>query len=312
MRAPRRQGSALIIALVFMSILTGVAILALGQARDLVQARGWLQDKLQCELEAESAMARLTFALASSQYEESRAVLPAAVQERLPGLPAVLPLGGERLVLGASQVVLWDLAASLPVVHAPAATTARFLRGAGVSRSAAATAAASCLDWFDPDERPVLNGAESAYYRLQEQAAFGPRDAPFPQAIEELGLIRGWGENGLPGAATECLTIVPGVRLNLHTASAPVLAAVLDMALPEAEQLVAIRRQAGGRLSGADVSRVTGQRLEFVPMLYAPGPCRIVEITCVAEIGTAREAVRQIVDLRPSGYAPYTIRRCEL
>lgn len=101
--------------------------------------------------------------------------------------------------------------------------------------------APALADWLDDDDRPQpAGGAEDAYYRGLDQPYLSA-NAPLTD-LDELALVRGF-DAGVRARLAPFVTALPGTTtLNVNTASAEVLAAVVDgLDVSSARTLVARR-----------------------------------------------------------------------
>jgi general secretion pathway protein K len=111
-----------------------------------------------------------------------------------------------------------------------------------------ATIVDSIMDWLDDNDEHRLNGVESEYYAhlpVPYRAKNGPCDR-----VEELLLVRGITRRLFDGGTTndvarpgfcELLTTAPSGRVNVNTASAPVLQIMFDLDEAGAAAVVARR-----------------------------------------------------------------------
>ncbi len=104
--------------------------------------------------------------------------------------------------------------------------------------------AASLVDWLDADNEPQpQGGVEDGYYQAQQQPYLAANRALID--VAELALVRGFDE-GVRARLRPFVTALPGATpLNVNTAAAEVLAAVVrDLALDDARELTAKRERA--------------------------------------------------------------------
>ncbi|MGN6519866.1 MAG: type II secretion system minor pseudopilin GspK [Dokdonella sp.] len=87
--------------------------------------------------------------------------------------------------------------------------------------------AAAVENWLDPATAPVI---EAARY-LAQPLPYRPRGGPFAH-VSELRLVRGVDASVYARLAPHVCALPPGTRLNVNTASAPLLQALLDHATP--------------------------------------------------------------------------------
>lgn len=109
------------------------------------------------------------------------------------------------------------------------------------------TLAARVLDWRDSDDVARPGGAERDWYAMNGRQA--PRNAPFA-SVGELRLVRGF-DSTMVARATALVTVRGPGRINVNTASAPVLL-TLPGFTPFVVDAVLEHRSAGGRYGDLD------------------------------------------------------------
>ena len=120
----------------------------------------------------------------------------------------------------------------------------RLLSLVGVADADAVNLTAALLDWLDADDSPRLpGGAESGWYGAQtpaRRAANGPL-----VAVSELLQVRGFTPQLVARLTPFVVAVPPGSTVNVNTAPAEVLAAVVpDLSLDAARLLVVQRSRA--------------------------------------------------------------------
>ncbi|WP_153161283.1 type II secretion system minor pseudopilin GspK [Zoogloea sp. 1C4] len=120
----------------------------------------------------------------------------------------------------------------------------RLLSLVGVADADALNLTAALLDWLDADDTPRLpGGAESGWYGAQtpaRRAANGPL-----VAVSELLQVRGFTPQLVARLTPFVVAVPPGSTVNVNTAPAEVLAAVVpDLSLDAARLLVVQRSRA--------------------------------------------------------------------
>ncbi|HOW42508.1 MAG TPA: type II secretion system protein GspK [Candidatus Omnitrophota bacterium] len=127
----------------------------------------------------------------------------------------------------------------------------RLFRAAlGADDTEAQNLAAAIIDWRDSDSELTvpLGSAEDPYYRTSS-SSYEAKDAPF-EIVEELLLVKGFSQN-IFDKLKDYITIYGSGKVNLNTASRPVLLAVgLDTTLTD--QLEQIRGGKDGIEATAD------------------------------------------------------------
>jgi len=117
--------------------------------------------------------------------------------------------------------------------QADAAQLKALLLALGVSEDDAATLADHIVDWRDPDDLALLNGAEDDDYQAAG-APFGAKDEPFV-AIDELRQVLGMTETLYQQLAPELTLMGEGKNVVTEFASATVLAATQGISLEDAQ-----------------------------------------------------------------------------
>lgn len=190
------------------------------------------------------------------------------------------------------RVDVQDAAARLSLNQATEDELRRFFSALGARAIQADVAAQSVLDWRDEDGLHRARGAEwNDFYRRQEPSVV-PRNGPFA-SLEELRHVRGMDDN-LHARAAAHLTLLGDGRVNLNTASEPVLRALAGVT-DEVVALLLSRRAVGpplrnlfelqGAVSGA--SRTSIQRNFAALARRASFETTALEITSTGSTTTA-------------------------
>ena len=256
MRRGNREGFALLAVLLVLVAVGGLLLDGALRARsERRQAANTVAD-----LRARTAArAGLAHALARLNELQRRTVAP---DEPFPGLlnqwnrigTMVEDLRAVSLPSGSFYtVVLRDASSRLPLNDATEDEFRRLFLALGADFRSADIAAQSILDWRDPDGLHRPRGAEwdDHYRRLDPPIV--PRNAPFA-SVAELRSVRGM--EALFPLAAEHFTTFGDNRVNLNTASEPVLRALPGLA-DEAVALV-LARQRKNRPLG-DLSELEAQ-----------------------------------------------------
>jgi len=135
-------------------------------------------------------------------------------------------------------------------------TLGRILTNLGVEEPLKSVLVDSILDWRDPDDLHRVNGAESDYY-LSLSPPYSAKNGPF-DAIEDLLWVRGmtpelfygYRNNDVSGGETDRVGLrdiftvdSPIDRVNLRTAPAEVIHALLGIPLSKARDFVDERKE---------------------------------------------------------------------
>jgi general secretion pathway protein K len=216
---PRQQGLALIIAMLIAALAAAVAVsVSTAQSQWLAQV-----DHRRDQVEAQS------IALAGVQW--ARAIVDADTRgiDYL-GEPWALPLPATPVENGEVEGRIVDAQAMLNVNDLASAQHGALERRRFIRLFAALgipdTTLASVVDWVDADDVPQHGGAEDAWYAAEADASLAA-NGPATR-IEELALVRGMTAPALARIAPFVTSLPPDTPVNVNTAPAEVLAALLD------------------------------------------------------------------------------------
>jgi general secretion pathway protein K len=183
---------------------------------------------------------------------------------------------------GSYRVRLIDESGKININRADEGTLRRVLSHLGLDESQRSIVVDSILDWRDPDNLHRANGAEDEYY-LGLSPSYTTKDAAF-DTVEELLWVRGVTSELFYGSQDngnrtvglrEILTVdSPIDRINLRTASAEVIQALVGLSPEKSRDFVEKRRQ---------LSEST-----------------LVDLLKLLEVGSGDAAVRQFVFTNPS------------
>jgi general secretion pathway protein K len=161
----------------------------------------------------------------------------------------------EKLGNGALRVRLIDEGGKINLNRADESTLRRVLTNIGVEEPRRSVLVDSILDWVDQDDLHRINGAENDYYESLSPP-YTAKNGLF-HTVEELLWVRGMtaelffgsgaegggGENRRPGLG-EILTVdSPIDRVNLRTATAEVIHALLGIPLEKSRAFVEERKK---------------------------------------------------------------------
>ena len=194
--------------------------------RDSVLAAHLAEGGVQQAIREILSQAQITAVDESGQLVFYRALPGQTTPERLPSLPRTrVPLGS-----GEFSYRITDEAARLDLNTSPPARLDRLLAALDVERRQRDIITDSLQDWRDRDEVHRLNGAESEDVYLRLPLPYRSRNGNL-QDVTELRQIRGVSQELYVGAGDrpglrDLVTAVAVGRVNLNTASAPVLKAL--------------------------------------------------------------------------------------
>lgn len=185
------------------------------------------------------------------------------------GQPAASQLSGladgswreDSLETGLYRVRLVDEAGKINLNRVDEATLQRIFTNLGIDESRRGILVDSILDWRDEDDLHRTNGAESDYY-LSLSPPYSARNGPF-DTVEELLWVRGvtpelfFGGDGEVGLRDIFTVDSPIDRINLRTASAEVISALLGLPLEKSRALIEERKKLS-ESTMADLTKLLG------------------------------------------------------
>jgi Type II secretion system (T2SS), protein K len=209
-----------------------------------------------------------------------------------------LYLDGRSYALGEALVSLQDESGLLNLNSQDEAALAGLLREVGVRGAQAARLAAALSDYVDEDDLTRPGGAEGEVYR--RAARGGPPNQAIASRWAALGVL-GWEDldEDARDALWRLTSTAPATGLNLNTAPAPVLRAVLG---ERAETLLGQIRQ--GPLQS--VEALTGARTDAAGVVLAVQPGRVFRlVVAFAEAVGSREVESQLLLAAPGADRPF-------
>ncbi len=151
------------------------------------------------------------------------------------------PVRDEKLGNGGFSYIITDEDGKMNINTESLERLKYLLIETGIDVTEVDTIADSIIDWRDPNDLHMLNGAEEDYYRALEEP-YSCKDGPF-DSLEELLLVRGVTEEFFKGSKSaeeedddeekeyqgleQYLTVYGSGRININTAPGIVLEAVL-------------------------------------------------------------------------------------
>ena len=159
-------------------------------------------------------------------------------------------------------------------------------RNLGIEEQRAAIIVDSILDWRDADDLHRVNGAESEYYQSQPYP-YTAKNGSF-DTIEDLLWVRGvtaelfYGgeQDGVRIVALKDLFTVDSqlARVNLRTATAPVIHALLGISLKEAQRFAEERRKIGQSTFADLIRLVSPSASDLVQRYFVFTPPSVISI----------------------------------
>lgn len=294
MRRRRRRGFALIAVLWVIAVLAVLAVEVQVSARLGRDAAYNLRGVTRARWAARAGLAR------ALELLDRRVVANVAGIDLAANGESVLPsfevdLDGTRV-----RVVTMDARARIHLNRAGDVELQRFLEALGLATAAADSLADALLDWRDGDGSRRPRGAEAEDYRAARSPS-RPGNAPF-DAVEELGAVRGMTGDRLR-LVTRFATVIGDGRVNVNSASIPVLRSLPGIGLAEAQAIARRRYRAPIRNVFELVESVppdSRRRLQegmgalLQRVSFAPRDLEVV-VTARPEGGTAVATTRAIV-----------------
>ena len=185
---------------------------------------------------------------------------PAAVQWKD---IACWDLNEEQLGGGFYRVRPTDEGGKIHLNRVNEATLRRVFTNLGVEEHQRAVLVDSIMDWRDQDDLHRANGAEKDDYYGQLSPPYSPKNGPFDM-VEELLWVRGvtpdlfYGQEGEVGLREIFTVDSPMDRVNVGTASAEVIHALLGIPLKDSRRFVEERCKLMGEGTLADILKFLG------------------------------------------------------
>ncbi len=225
-RMHRESGAAIILAVLTLALVAGLAAMVVRDYGAAVASLSGRHDQAQARLLARGAVDWARNVLADDARRTSIDYFGENWAVRVPPTPVEDGEVSGELEDLSGRFDLNSLVLAGVADPVRATVYKRLLSELGISPMEAAALAASLIDWIDADDAVTSpDGAESGWY-----AAATPLRAPanaFLTDVDELTLIRGYGID-LVNRLRPFVTALPAAApLNVNTASAEVLAAVV-------------------------------------------------------------------------------------
>ncbi len=190
-------------------------------------------------------------------------------------------------------IQVFDESARYDLNQVPHETLRFLLTVLGLEDSEADALAARIIDWRDPDDQRLLNGAEDPDYR-QAGRTFGAKDAPF-ETVEELKQVLGMTPEIYDLLAPEVSVDGGSIQPNERFASAPILATLRGISLDEARALIAERDQ---------TSQAASDDKMALPDRGGP----VYRLRVEMQAGGSRRRMEILFQLTPGQEPPYQVR----
>lgn len=153
------------------------------------------------------------------------------------------------------HIAINQLAASVPQRQ----FAVRLFQKWGMDIKQAQTLADSIVDWIDADDRALAQGAERDYYTTLGRSDF-PQNRPFDN-IDDLILVRGFSDiERLQPDWRHYFTLFGDGTIDVHMASAELLAVLFDVTTTEVQRFISARLGPDGLVDTIDDLRFTTLR----------------------------------------------------
>ena len=241
---PLQRGAAVILALLTVALVAGLAAAAVGDLGVALDSVAGRHDQAQARQLARGAVDWARNVLAEDARSTSVDHLGESWAVRVPPTPVEEgEVSGELQDLS-GRLNLNNLIRADGASVEDVAAFRRLLGLVGVGDADAIALSSALLDWLDADDLPRLpGGAESAWYGSQDP----PRRAANARlaAVAELNQIRGFTPDLVARLTPFVAALPPDTTVNVNTAPAEVIAAVVPgLGLDGARQVVAQRARA--------------------------------------------------------------------
>ena len=232
----RQSGVAAVTALLIVAVAASAAAVMLSRQSAMLDQSMLVTARAQADLYAQAGIDWARGVLDEDQRASSVDALTEGWAQPIAALPVERAVVAGDIADEQGKLNLNDLLSGTTRSEADMRTFARLLSGLGLAPELAEAA----LDWIDADaDLAGPGGAEDSYY-LGLPRPYRAANAPMTQ-VEELYRVRGFDAATVAKLRPYISALPARTALNVNTASDRVLAAVLDVPLDKARQLVADR-----------------------------------------------------------------------
>lgn len=278
-----------------------VALLVVLFSKDTVKLSTAVEQKLQAKLEAQSILEQLKFYISTSNYDNT-SLLNDTFRNLGSIYPAKVVLDGRWYQLTPNK--RFRIKDSSMAFSAFALDPYIFSRYVTQDVAKQNIIRDSILDWLDPDSEVRLSGAESYYYKNEKGVVYHPSNLYRLQDPSELELIRGVDSLSKQTLSTirENTYYMNWRYVNLALINAKMLSAYLNITLPQAQLLTALRKESLEDFV-KELRRFKGYDDE--DMGLALSRQFIIEIEVTQQ--QAKAILKTIIDFRTNKYHFYTV-----
>jgi general secretion pathway protein K len=248
----RQRGIAAITAILIVAVAASAATVMLAQQSATLDQAMLVTARAQADLYAQAGLDWSRGVLAQDARTSGADSLDEAWAQPIGGLPVERALVAGAIADEQGKFNLNNLVNNGQKSPADAEVFARLLESLGLSRSLAD----AVVDWVDADgDLASSTGAEDGYY-LALARPYRAANAPMIQ-IEELYRVRGFDAQAVAKLKPHVSALGERTRVNINTATEPVLAAVLGDRQGKAGEIAKLRRARPFR-SETEIAAVVG------------------------------------------------------
>lgn len=303
MKEYNQKGSVLIITLIIMSIAVTLAFYIIKLSKDILSTSSMILDKLEAKIEAESTVELLKYLVSTNSFGKDHIKINTKnIESKNIGisLPEKIWINGEAVEIGNTKIKALDTNSKFDISSLDETLLRRILKYSGLKDKDIAVASDSYADWIDPDNLKHLNGAERYYYQFEKGYKYSPRNNANIQSIDELKLIRGFGD--IYDKIKNRLILAYKGGINIYTADAETLAIALGISIDNAKQILKIREKE--KLYG-ELSQPIEESYEDFEGIIATFPSFILELNVETTKNEAKEKIYCIISFRPDEKTPF-------
>ena len=293
MMTKARKGFALSIVLWIVAVLLlGIAYIS-ALSKEHLKISYALNDKLTTQIMAKSYLEALKYYILTANFDGDKFINSVTK----PLLPQKITLDGRVYLLGDVYISLRDISGMIqPYSLATVVTKSD-------ERELYFTIRDSLLDWIDVDNIPKLNGAESAYYQLQQSLDYQPANILSLQNVDELRLIKGIKDLKTKRWHHLKKNITyKSSRINFMLINTNYLKSILKITLLEAENLINLRE-----INREKFISIVEKNKNFNGYMMGFWISKVVKITIVSIKNLAKTKLQTTLHFEKTGKKSYTI-----
>jgi hypothetical protein len=232
----RKEGFALALTLWIVAILSLVSVVYLSYGKKVVKKTIQLNKKLEVTFEVESTIELLKFYISTGEITKDR-VINNNFNNLFPSFPTFFFIDGRPSILDNRTIILQDTAGLINIYDDEAFSN---YLSKNLTIDDKDIISDSMRDWLDINDFPLLNGAETPFYK-QKKYAYEARNEDYISSIEELFLIRGLDK--YKRIDREKLTLSNIIIRNILTMTPQLLGEIYRFTPNEIEQLIEAKKE---------------------------------------------------------------------